>query len=204
MAIVTITTSGNVTRVRSPINELFIIQAKKLGGKWTHEGGVWEFDARDEQRVRDLSVRYYGSDGVTDDVCTLRVAFASLAYADRGPYTIYGRPIARAWGRDSGAKQGDGIVFLEGGCKSGGSVKNWDTRINSGSVVLVRDFPRAKAEKLAASEDNSDPHYSIEPETAPVDIPALREERSKLIDRISEIDKVLTAHAVGIAETQDA
>lgn len=195
MAIVDIRTSGAQTSVRSPINDLFVTHAKKLGGKWNTARNVWEFDARDEQRVRELCVRYYGSDGLVDDVCTLRVKFETTHYMDQRAYTIHGRPIARAFGRDSGAKQGDGVVFLSGRANSGGSVKNWDTRILAGSEILVRDFPRAVAEKLATNEPGSDPFYSIEPEEVPVDVQALTAERAKLVERIAEIDNILAIEA---------
>ena len=39
--------------------------------------------------------------------------------------------IAIAFGRDSGAKLGDGIVWLSGEYKSSGSVKNWYTEIRN-------------------------------------------------------------------------
>jgi len=197
MAIVTLEKRGTKLAVRSPYSALFVSKAKEFGGKWDGEDTTWTFDIRDEARVKDLCVRYYGSDGVTDDVCTLRVAFTRDVGADACPFTVFGRVVARARGRDSGAKLGDGVICLAGRARSGGSVKNWQTVLTGGTVVLIRDFPRARAEELAAQPGVEWAVFSVEPEAVPVDIPALRDERAGLAARIAEIDAIIAAAYVG-------
>lgn len=66
----------------------------------------------------------------------------------QGPVEVAGRTIARAWGRDSGAKLGDGVVKLQGRVGSGGSMKNWETVVDAD--VVLHDCPRKVAEKLIA------------------------------------------------------
>lgn len=188
---VQITISGSVLSVASPYNSNFVAAAKRLGGKWSN--GAWVFDARDEQRVRDLCRTTYGTDGVASDLVTLRMSFREEARGYCEAVEICGRTVARATGRDSGARLGDGIVLLQGSIGSGGSAKNWETRVAAGSVVLVRDFPRAEAERLIAKMEagQSKRDYAIEPETPAVDREALAAERARLVARIAEIDALL-------------
>jgi hypothetical protein len=184
---VQITVNGSTVAVKSPYNSEFVTTAKRYGGKW--KGGQWVFDARDEERVRALCQKVYGTDGLSKDLCTIRAKFYISDAVCCGPIEISGRTIARAWGRDSGAKLGEGVVLLEGRFSSGGSMKNWETTVgNAGAVVLVRDFPRATAEKLIAEGAT---WLSIEPEAPVIDCAALEAERAKLVARIAEIDALL-------------
>ena len=124
--------------------------------------------------------------------------------------------MARAYGRDSGAKIGEGVVFLEGGASSGGSVKNWYTTIKKGSVFEVRDVPRAKAEAFLEDDsgrigDDADPQTKklsiqgraievVEIIEEPSQEEALKKEKAAIeeriaayIERIQEIEENLAA-----------
>jgi hypothetical protein len=204
---VEITTSGSTLYVVSPYNAEFVSAAKRLGGKW--RAGAWHLDARDEARVRTLCREVYGTDGVSiADVVTLRVEWRQQDSEGTEPISLHGRTIARATGRDSGARLGDGIAVLAGSFGSGGSMKNWRTTVRAGTIVLVRDFPRAAAEELLARQaaetrvvgvdgwEGPVVVYSVEPETAPVDLAALRAERERLVARLAEIDATLATEAV--------
>lgn len=176
--------------VTSPFNTEFVAKARKLGGKWN--SSAWVFDARDEERVRELCREYYGSDGISEQTCTLRISYVDGAGAYQGPLTVHGRVIARATGRDSGAKLGESVIVLSGGFGSGGSAKNWTTYAHDNTVVLVRDFPRAVAERLVLDKPGK---YAIEPETAPIDRGKLVEERALIAKRLAEIDALLAGTA---------
>lgn len=192
---VTIAKTGSNITVTAEYNSRFVAHAKDLGGKW--ESPCWVFDARDEQRVRDLCRDVYGTDGVTADLVTLRIEWMEDGAAPCAPIGVHGRTIARAYGRDTGAKLGDGIVLLEGGFDSGGSQRNWKTTVDAGTVVLVRDFPAAAAKRLIAKQKETDTRvYSIEEETPVVDRGALAAERERLLARIAEIDGLLSEGAV--------
>lgn len=179
-------TSETSITVHAPYNTIFIAAAKRLGGKWVTPN--WVFDIRDEGRVRELCMQIYGSDGRVQDLCTVRAELDSSSKNYAGPIEIAGRTVARAYGRDSGAKLGEGIVLLKGGFDSGGSVKNWKTITKDGTVVLVRDFPRAIAQKMI--EDGAT-WLSIEPEAPVINHDTLRAERTRLFARIAEIDEIL-------------
>lgn len=180
--------TGDTFPVTAPYNSEFISAAKRLGGRW--DAPEWVFDARDEARVRALLIECYGTDGEIADLVTIRIEWTENESAKRASIEANGRTIARADGRDSGARLGDGVVLLDGEFGSGGSRANWTTTARAGTVVLVRDFPRAAAQALVAAPGR-ERQYSIEPEAPAVDADALRAERERLVARIAEIDKLL-------------
>ena len=179
--------------VEAPFNRGFISAAKSLGGRWI--APHWVFDVRDEERVRALCLEHYGEDdrSIVDRV-TLRVTFPEGTGEYSDSIILAGREIARAFGRDSGAKLGEGVVLLSGGFCSGGSVKNWKTATRKETVVLVRDFPRAMADRLMANgglDYEKACSVAIEPEEPAIDRAALAAERARLVARLAEIDSML-------------
>lgn len=203
ISIIRINSDKPVVRVISPYNGAFVSAAHDLGGKWDSGLKCWDFDARDEERVRDLCRAVYGDDGVQRDTCTLRVEWINIGCADQDAIVVHGRPIARAVGRDSGAKLADGVVLLAGRFGSSGSRKNWTTVVAAGTVVLVRDFPRAEAERRVTEQPQKNRRYSIERgealhETAHAAVSGnqrtqLEHERERLTARLAEIEAELAA-----------
>lgn len=188
---ITVTVSGGEIRVVAPYNAEFIARAKKIGGKWGP--GAWAFDVRDESRVRELCRDVYGEDGAPVERVTLRAVFAPQYSVCRESITLAGRVVARAFGRDSGAKLGDGVVCIEGGFSSGGSMKNWDTIVGrSGATVLIRDVPASMAERVISDLPRGVVSAEIEPESDCIaDVEALKNEREQLTARIAQIDEAL-------------
>lgn len=136
--------------VRSPYNPGFAPRAKALGGRFFKDpaGARWDFDPRDEERVRDLCRDIYGTDGspaAIADTVTIRATLAATNY-DRELY-IAGRQVARALGRDSGARLSEGTIILSGKLDSGGSARNYYLRAVGETVIEVRDLPRAAAQR---------------------------------------------------------
>lgn len=194
-----ITTTATQVRVESPYNAKFVASARALGGKWT--APCWAFDIRDDDRVRELCLQHYGEDGRTCEHVTLRAVFLPGIGALGDSIYLAGRVIASAFGRDSGAKLGSGVVLLSGGFGSGGSAKNWKTVTNSaeGATVLVRDVPRAIADRLMTPgglDGERADSVTIEPESPVVDRQALTDERARLVARIADIDAILAAEHV--------
>lgn len=188
------TVSATQIRVVSPYLPAFVSAAKRLGGRWS--APAWVFDVRDEPRVRAALVECYGTDGseASGPMVTLRLVLQPGHYEDRDGIRIAGREIARAFGRDSGATLGQGVVLVEGAISSGGSVKNWITRVGSnGATVLLRDVPASWAERLQADLPSGLLSVSIEPEAPVIDREALAAERARLVARIAEIDQLLGA-----------
>ena len=192
---VTITKSPTNIRVASPFNRNFVSAAKMIGGKWASPH--WVFDVRDEDRVRDLCMEHYGEDGrATTERVTLRATFPGGVGVFGDSIRLAGREIASAFGRDSGAKIGSGVVVLSGGFASGGSMKNWKTVIHEDTVVLVRDVPRALADRLLADgglDQEKAVAVAIEPEAPAIDRDALAKERERLVARVAEIESILAS-----------
>jgi len=195
---VNITTTDGTVAVTSPYNGNFVVSARNLGGRWNAAAKAWEFDSRDEGDVRSLCLEIYGTDGSPVETCTLKISFPEGAYAQTDSLAVAGRVIARAWGRDSGAKLGDGVRLIEGKFSSGGSRKNWDTNAARGTIVLVRDFPRPMAERIVSEgfgdiEENLRHCHAeiIEEGNGSVDRAALEAERERLLARLAEIEKAL-------------
>jgi hypothetical protein len=211
MSTVNLTITGSTLSVASPFHPEFPAAARNLGGKWHAASKTWRFDARDETRVRALCLETFGTDGSpvgAADLVTVRVTIASGDYiaADKSSIFLCGREVARAYGRDSGAKLGAGVVVLSGGFTSGGSVKNWETRSlkSEQTIFEIRDVPRLAAQRLVDKEEG---WYSG---MATVEIvteddhdngnnnrrAALETERAVLLARLAEIDA-----ALGLAAT---
>ena len=175
--------------VVSPYIPSFPPAARNLGGKWNPSAAAWIFDVRDEERVRDLLMEVYGTDGSPEtgaDLVTLRVTLNQDWAARTDPLYLAGRCVARAYGRDSGAKLGDGVVVVAGRFTSGGSVKNWNTVGRAGTVFEIRDLPRAAAGKAAESFERGDAQI-IEP-SQPDRKAQLMEEKAVLLARLAEIN----------------
>jgi hypothetical protein len=104
----------------------------------------------------------------------------------RGGLFLFGRQVARAFGRDSGARLGDGIVLKRGSVNSSGSMKNWKTKITDGTIFIMTDVPKAAVENNGVPEE-----LTVEIIGQNIDREALEAERAKLIARIAEIDALL-------------
>lgn len=180
--------------VSSPYHPDLPGPAKKLGGRWNKS--AWVYDARDEERVRELYRGIYGTDGSapTGDLVSLRVSFPDGASTYHGGIFVGGRCIGRATGRDSGASLADGIIIISGNITSGGSVKNWRTVAPEGTIVEIRDVPREKALEVIESkmaDNGSDIIVAEIIEPKAIDKKALESEKVKLLARINEIDALL-------------
>ena len=125
-------------------NYCFVTKARGLRGSWT--AGQWVFDGSVRDHVVAAMEGCYSVNGINPyEVCTLVVK----NYSDeelQGGCELFGRPIAKAYGRDSGAKAQDGIFLLEGKFQSGGSVKNWKTYVTK-ATFEIHDFPVAALER---------------------------------------------------------
>lgn len=155
---VTITAATGKISVASPFNASFPERAHNLGGKW--QGGRWVFDQRVEADVRGLCIEFYGTDGAAPaDTVDVRVFITDAQGWGSIPFrnvdltaTLAGRPVARAYDRDSGAKTMEGVIVRQGGWTSGGSRKNPTITLKNGvdTEVEILDVPRPAAEALIA------------------------------------------------------
>ncbi len=146
MTAVRLTLDDKTLKVVAPFHGDFLAGAKTLAGKW--RGGAWIFPVSQEGRVRELCLAVYGTDGESGKTVTLRVEFPEAVRARCDSIFVGGRLVARATGRDSGARLGPGVILLEGDVCSAGSRANWETVVRAGTVVEILDLPRTAAESV--------------------------------------------------------
>ena len=173
--------------VYTPYNPEFVKRIKQAGGKWDGSS-AWVLDERSIDAARSIMQEVYGRDDRPIELVNVRVKTVEEISTWHGPVLLFGRVIGSAWGRDSGAKLGEGVSFEAGGVRSGGSVKNWDTVIKEGSILTIYDVPRAAVEQKTNWNDDYGTFEILE--TQP-NREALLAERKSLVKRIAEIDGLL-------------
>jgi hypothetical protein len=151
MSEVTISTDGARLALRSPFHPDFPPQAWALGGNY--DGDRWLFDSRDEQRVYDLAMAVYGTDGRPVERVTVRL---DLDAYDRHGNTMFlaGREVLNKPHRDQTPRLGRGVIVAEGElCSYGGSMRYPSITWEPGTVLEVRDLP---ASLVRATIDNGE------------------------------------------------
>lgn len=125
-------------KVITPYNAGFVQKCRNLRGSF--KDGAWYFDDSIEEYVKKALIDTYGVDGTSPvELCTLVVnKFTSSSSC--GAVDLFGRTVAIAFGRDSGAKLGDGIILINGSVDSSGSVKNWSTEVRK-ATFEIQKFP---------------------------------------------------------------
>ncbi len=123
---------------------------KQLGGRWDAETKAWIFSGIVSEQVEALD-DYYNT-GYREYKITLK----DEVYGLRSSAYIAGYRVAIAHGRDSGATLEDGIILLSGRIRSGGSMKNWTTEVEEGSVIII------KLSEAVANELSEDQRFSVE------------------------------------------
>lgn len=182
-----ITNMGNGRiAIDSPYNPDFVKKIKAAGSRWN--GAAWETDERNIETVRSIMCQVYGRDDRPTETVTVKVTLSQGISEWRGPVILFGRNIASARGRDSGARVGDGVSFKAGGCDSGGSVKNWRTTIDDGSVFIIYDLPKLAVEQRLGWEDEYGTFEIIAPKDP---LAALKIEKEALLKRLAEIEELL-------------
>lgn len=186
--------SGDTASVYTPYNTDFVSAVRRIGGsRWDRSRKCWEFPAQAIDAVRLIMKEVYGETDIeTAEKVSVRVTFTDELCGDRKPVTLFGKTIASAFGRDSGAKVGEDVAFINKMPRSGGSVKNWLTVVPKGAVAEIRDVVLANVK--------AGPEYTVEfiKKDAP-DIDALRKEKEMLLLRLNEINLIL-----GIDEKRDS
>ncbi|MFN3802464.1 FlxA-like family protein [Belliella pelovolcani] len=134
---------GDKVKVITPYHADFVNSCRRLRGRFSE--GAWWFDDSVLEYVREAMMDFFNTTGeISFEEVSLLVKNYS-EYGDRAPVTLFGRIIAKAFGRDSGARLGDDIVLIKGEINSGGSVKRWSTRVMEATFEIQR-FPKPATE----------------------------------------------------------
>lgn len=184
-----ITVENGMAKVFTPYNTDFVSKIKNIGGRrWDSVERCWMVPETEIGTVREYMQAVFGETDLPDDSekVTVKVMFNRDTYEYRSGITLFGKEIARAFGRDSGARVGDDVTLISGRVKSGGSMKNWTTDIDHDTVMKIRNVSKAALD-LPTNYD-----VTVEViEDAEIDRKALEEEKAKLLARLAEIEKLL-------------
>lgn len=146
--------AGICTLRHGKFNSVLVKEARKLGGKYDHEEGAWVFSGIVNDEVEALDEIF------NSDLITIELTFNDTFFSSQGAVEIFGYTVAKATGRDSGAITPDGIAFIKGRAGSGGSMKNWGTKIEDGSVVRLQ-VPALLFDKYKESGEYEDIEFSV-------------------------------------------
>ncbi len=177
--------------ISSPYDKEFTDAMHRLNGKWNSTEKTWSVDVDLLEQVRSVLLEVYGENDLTDDLVDVWVTVPEDYYFEskQSPLKLFGKVIATAWGRDSGAKWGIDIVNKSSECKSGGSVKNWRTIVEAGTFKIKKvSKSRIEADKEAYEKEG----FTFEIVEKGIDRKSLIEEKERLSARIAEIDKLLS------------
>lgn len=194
MAKISIVVSNGKLSVTTPYHPTMVAGSRRLHGTWT--GSSWEFDPRDEDRVRALVLDLYGTDGTPCQLVDVRINVRQWYKHPAGSgddRTMYfaGREVCHRPSRDAQVKLGEGVVLIAGEFfSSGGSVKYPRLDIESlkeDVVVEIRDVPAGHSHIVNCGELDGVTVLNSTP-----DVEALLAERAALLARVGEIGAILS------------
>ena len=130
--------------VYTPYNREFVKKIKRISSaKWSYNKGCWEVDKIEIGVIRQFMMDCYGENDIEfAEKVDVKVKFLQTVEEYYKGIELFGRTIAYAFGRDSGAKLGDNITCINGEYRSGGSVRNWKTIIDVDSEFIIRDVAK--------------------------------------------------------------
>lgn len=175
--------------IHAPYNTQFISFARNLAGKFDPKTEEWHFDIRDEADVLEACYFVYGKDGVRNNICDVKITLPNGFQEYQGTITFFGKQIARAFGRDTGAKLFSGIIIKKGGFTSGGSLKNWTTCAMVDTVFVLRDISRPLVEYSIEKNIYNGAFIEILPSVREKE--QLEAERKLILERLAQINAEL-------------
>lgn len=133
-------------QLKTPYSPTLPAACRALGGKWGSGDKAWYFDPREKAKLRDLCLATFGIDPLADpdeapELVSVRILVE--AYNPNDALWLFGRELACQPGRDSLPRLGDGVILVRGSFRGGGSAKNPRLNPVDGTILEVRDVPRA-------------------------------------------------------------
>ena len=174
--------------VEAPYNADFVsaLKSSVSGCKWDKDARKWLVPVAGEETLKNLLAKFFGyRPGVAGVTMIIQAKHEIVAHC--GSVYFHGIPVARATGRDSGARVCENVSLLEGKIASGGSVKNWQTIVRAGAKFRIDKVP----EGLEGDDD-----WEVVEVVAGDKKAALLAEKAQLEKRLAEIDAALAAMEV--------
>jgi len=187
--------SEGKANIFTPYNAEFVKRIKGIGGaKWNAGDKCWTVPAEAVDAARDIMMDVYGETDIPDGSEKLKLRITALVDIEelRAPVSYFGKNLASASGRDSGARVGDGVILESGTITSSGSMKNWTSMIRKEAVMILTDVPETLYQRdKNATTQWGDTLFSVEVLKNSVDKEKLEAEKAALLARIAEIDRIL-------------
>ena len=187
--------SEGKANIFTPYNAEFVKRIKSIGGaKWNGAEKCWKIPAEAVDAARDIMMDVYGETDIPDGSEKLKLRITALVDIEelRAPVSYFGKNLASASGRDSGARVGDGVILESGTITSSGSMKNWTSMIRKDAVMILTDVPETLYQRdKNATTQWGDTLFSVEVLKNSVDKEKLESEKAALLARIAEIDRIL-------------
>lgn len=182
---VKITNSNNKLHITSEYSSDFVEGARKLGGRWNATQKTWDFDPRDEERVRALLIDVYGTDGSPVKTCTVQIKADN--YRNYDSVEFFGRSLVWLPSRDAAVRLHPSVTVIAGGYPdSGGSAKYPSVDFFEGTILEVKDVPLSLALDMVETRDN----FTIVDDQDKLKA-SLTAEKEALLKRLAEIDSLL-------------
>lgn len=183
----------SIAELYTPYSKQFIDDIKSIGGsKWNPSKSCWTVPIAALDVAKNIMMRIYGEDGETKQpTLTIRIIIEETQYGEEcGSYTLLGKTIARATGRDNGSSPGEDVIFENGKPTSGGSRNHWYAIVPQGSIIRINNVSMSLWEEFTSNEHE---HDGIKTEIidGKINRAALEAERAKLLNRVAEIDQIL-------------
>ncbi|OBS91867.1 hypothetical protein A9257_16230 [Vibrio cyclitrophicus] len=121
-----------ITTLRSDYNTILVDRSRALGGSWNKDEKAWIFPSFVSKEVDKLD-EIFNSEPVMLEITALE----EIRKCKQGIGFI-GKPLCKAFGRDSGARINSDIAMISGYATSGGSRNNWTTILNEGTVLRLQ------------------------------------------------------------------
>ncbi len=193
---VRMTTENGRLVVEAPYHPALPAAAKDRGGKFDSASKTWSFDVRDEEAVRKMLLRIYGTDGAPTELRTIRVDAYKLASRGDQEIWVAGRRICSRLERDAGVRLGEGVVVVTGRFPaSGGSRNHPAVDPREGTILEVRDVPRRAAE---AAQERYPDAVTLIVDDKPASVPVLTPAEQALIDGIRALEPGRRELVVGL------
>jgi len=117
--------------IRTLYNSELVARCKELGGKWDVLSKCWFFSGLVEEEVDELDYLY------NSELVGVELTATRDIGRIKSPVSFLGYPLAAAKSRDYGATLESDVALIKGRATSGGSYKNWETVIESGTVLRL-------------------------------------------------------------------
>lgn len=176
--------------IYTPYNPTFVCKIKGIGGaKWDSEEECWIVPEDMIDSAREIMRDAYGfADTDVAETVKVKVTVLDDVSAYHAPYELMGKVLSRAYGRDSGAYIGNDVAYISGQPCSAGSVKNWGSKVNKGSVIVLTNVSKNLYERYLES-----PIENLEVELMEYKKSRneLLKEKDELLERLKEVEKEL-------------